>query len=229
MLTGGADASHQTITLKSILEDRQLKNRYVELLNIYAKDFLYTMKLRFQKDFSRYYFLLPKDETELKVKAKTRKRNLDSEKQVVKYFEYGKMKFFRHIAMECKHTILNGEVYLQLHPKYYFSTDGKTPLEPKTITKLTNFLTAREFNNHYADWLHFWWTYLSNGHDQIVLYQDQAYANIKGVQKPGFYNTHLRIAIGPFVEIQVPFGIPTDSKEKKKPIDIPIDQQQSLF
>lgn len=159
------------ITFAQILEDRNLRNHYIEVINEYIKAFLKVKKMAYQKEYSRFYFWKPKEQETVTISSTTRKRGQYSEKEVVKKFDYSsKLVFYRHIALECKHFFVGHELYLILQPKYYFTEDGRKPMPPKTITKLTNFLTSQEYNNHYCDWLHFWWSYLSRNDDEIVIY-----------------------------------------------------------
>jgi hypothetical protein len=225
-----ADPAHSTLTFEKVLEDRPLRNHYVELLNEYLRVFLWSKKLVLQKDLGRFYFRLPKDETSFSVQTTTRKRGQDSLKMVVKNFSYPAYSFYRHIALEVRHLFVEEEVYLVVLPKYYFSSDGKTALGGKLVTKLTNFLTSQEYNNHYCDWLHFWWEYLSNGKKEVVVFEDAAYKMVQGVQSRHFYASHLRITLNYFREFDVDFGIAGDIKSRQKKIepDAP-SPQPSLF
>lgn len=206
---------HKTYTYQMVLEDRSIRNHYVELLNEYIKQFLWSKKLAFQRDYHRYYFRVPKDEDSLSVNVTTRKRGHPSDKIVVRKYEYGKLAFFRHVALECKHTFIGKDIYLIVFPKYYFSKDGREALDPADISKLTNFLTAREFNNHVCDWLHFWWSYLSGGRDSILIYEDPAYRSLQHVQSQSFYNKHLRLTLSRYKLFDVDFTIPLDVKPRK--------------
>lgn len=199
-----------------ILEERQLRNHYVELLNEYLKAFLRTKKLAFQKDFRRYYFWLPKEQEAVIVPAVTRKRGMQTEKMVVKKYVYGKLTFFRHYALEVKHFFSGSDPYLIIQPKYFFTSDGKTPLAPKEITKLTNFLTSQEYNNHFCDWLHFWFSYISTNDKEVLVFEDPAYKAVKTVQPRSFYSKHIRIVFSNYTEFPVDFGIALDKKERKK-------------
>lgn len=224
------DTPSKFINYLSILEDKSLRNHYIELLNEHLKYFLRTKKMTFQKEYNRYYFWIGKEQEEVRVPVTTRKRGQYSEKVVVKKFDYPKFSFFRHIALQCKHLFIEGEVYLIIQPKYYFTQDGKNAVEPKLITKLTNFLTSQEFNNHFCDWLHFWWSYLSVRGEEILVYEDPAYKMITGIQNRNFYSKHVRISISNCIEFQVPFGIATDKKERRKIIETEQEKsQKTLF
>jgi len=222
------DTQAKLINYSDILNDKALRNHYIELLNAYLKSFLKTKKLAFQKDYRRFYFWLPKDQESVKITTTTRKRGQLSTKEVVRKYTYGSRTFFRHLALECKHTFIAKEPVLLLQPKYYFTSDGKTALSPKEITKLTNYLTARECNNNYCDWLHFWWSYLSYG-SELVLYADPAYQDVKTVQPRSFYTKHLRIALAEYSVMTVDFGIASDKKERKKDIQPISGSSQNLL
>ena len=217
------------VTYTTILDDRTLRNHYAELLNEYLKFFLRTKKLAYQKDYNRFYFFIGKNQEEVKVEVTTRKRGQYSEKYVVKKFDNPKLSFYRHIALQCKHMFIENDVYLILQPKYFFTKDGKTAVEPKLITKLTNFLTSQEYNNHFCDWLHFWWSYLSKN-AEILIYEDPAYKNISTAQSKSFYSNHVRLSLLNFNEFEVPFGIATDKKDRKKTVEIETESiQKTLF
>jgi len=223
------DSPPKVFSFPQILEDRSLRNHYVELLNEYIKQFLWNKRLAYQRDYGRFYFRLPKDLDSFAVDVTTRKRGKSTQKLVAQKYEYAKSSFYRHVALECKHLFVEGQVYLIIFPKYYFSKDGKEPLEPKQITKLTNFMTSREFNNHVCDWLHFWWSYLSGGSNEIVIYEDPVYRTIQQVQQKSFYNRHLRITLGKFVHFSVDFGILLDIKPKRASEEVAIDTVQTTL
>jgi hypothetical protein len=218
------------IPYSEIVESNVLKNHYVELLNEHLRSFLWNKKIVYSKDYKRYYFKFLPDESEVTVEFRTRKRNQFSEKSVVKRFDYNKLSFYRHLAVEFKYLFVDADLFIILNPKYLFTEDGRQTLEPKKITKLTNFLTSREYNNHYCDWLHFWWNFLSKGKDEITIYEDPVYKNITGPQTPKFHSKHPRILLSYYYQFEVDFGIPIDKKERKKKQNMPdISSSNLLF
>ena len=223
------DVPAKLITYAQILEDRKLRNYYIELLNQYLKYFFRTKKMTFQKDYNRYYFWIPKEEESVIIPAVTRKRGQQTQKEAVKKYTYGKLTFFRHYALECKHFFLCNELYLILQPKYYFTENGKTPLAPKYITKLTNYLTSREYNNHFCDWLHFWFSYLSANDKELIVFEDPAYKTITSVKPRSFYAKHLRIMLSDYTVFPVNFGIPLDKKERRKASNTSDGAEQNLL
>lgn len=202
------------ISFDEIVEDVDLTNIFLELLYSHFQHELRRKLLNFSKDYKRFYFRLNRDQESLEVDAKTRKRNADSKKKVVTYHEYGKDKFYRHLAVELKVKLFENSLWLIINPKYLFTSDKHNPLPPKSITKYTNYLTSREFNNEYANILHFWKDYLFNGHSDWILNRDEKDA----------------ITIGDYEKTAVQFGIAKDVKAAKKKDDNEIDSgQTSLF
>ncbi len=183
-----------------ITADINLKRHYVELINEHLKRMLYDRKLSFNKDYGRYYFrIFPDKESFVEVKNKTRKRNIEKPKKVVTAHAYGKLSFYRHVAVELKTLFIEDKPYLVIIPKYLFTKDGKNTLAPDIITKYTNFLTARQYNNQYLDWLHFWKGFLFNGSNEWILID---------------YNS-VKIAFMEYITFNVSFGIPTDKEMNK--------------
>lgn len=224
-----APDTKESITLNEVLSDTVLRNYYAELLNEHLRDFLRRKNLLFNRQHKRFYFRLPKEHNSLNVEVTTRKRGQVSSKVVIKKYEYANGIFFRHLAVEFKFRYIANEIYLIINPKYYFTSDGWNLLEPDKITKLTNFLTSREFNNHYCDSLHFWWTYLSGGKDDLVIYMHPSYNNITTVQSKNFYNKNPKIIASYFKSFTAAFGISNDVKPRSKKQDSNDTIQPELF
>lgn len=147
---------------------------------------------------------------------------------MVKYYSYGKSTFYRHIAVDFKYQYIGRDLFLVVTPKYLFTEDGKKVLEPKLVTKYTNFLTSREFNNAYCDWLNFWWSYLSFDHIELLIYEHPAYRALKAPATRSFQTKHPRIVLSSFVEELVDFGIYLDKQERKKKM-VSEPTQRTLF
>jgi hypothetical protein len=161
--------------------------------------------------------LLPNEE-EFVVTVTTRKRRFETQKKVVKKYNYGKYTFYRHLAIEFNYEFQDESIFLILTPKYLFTEDGKKTLEPKLITRFTNYLTAREYNNHFCDWLHFWWCYFTKDGNEWVLFEYAAQDN-----------KATRITLNPYFEIEVGFGIALDRAKDKEMEQTEPGHQESLF
>lgn len=201
------------LSMKIIRTDRDLQNHYVELLNLYLKNYLYHKGLSYSKDYKRFYFYKPKDSITKSILVKHESRRNTRPKKVVEYYEYGKDKFYRHSAVEFHHQFIDGYLYLSILPKYLFTKNGKETLEPKLITKYTNYLTIREFNKQVLGNIKFIFRYLSDSNPEIIVYSDNDF----------------EIAIGACYRPLVNFGIPLDSNIRKKVIrSIDSNEQTSL-
>lgn len=191
-----------SISYNVILENIALRNHYIELINEYIKEKLRTKGLRYHPKYKRYYFSFnpEKNLVPLTVEAVTRVRREKTEKKVVTWHEYGtKYKFYRHLAFNLHFHFIENELYIAFAHKYLFTEDGWKTLEPKEISKFTNYLTARDYNDKYYDWLNFWWTYLSKDSDTWEVFD---YKNVT-------------IKIQSFYSEEVSFGIPMENKMEK--------------
>lgn len=191
-----------TVSYTQITGESVLRNHYVELLNEYIKEKLRSRGLNYHPKYKRYYFSFnpEKDTAPLSVEAFTRVRRDKTEKKVVTWHEYGtKYKFYRHLAFNLHFQFIENELYVAFAHKYFFTEDGRKTLAPKEITKFTNYLTARDFNDKYYDWLNFWWTYLTKDYDTWDIFD---YANVV-------------IKVQSFYSEEVNFGIPLENKIEK--------------
>jgi hypothetical protein len=196
------DGISATISYNEVIGDIVLRNHYIELINEYIKEKLRTKGLHYHPKYRRYYFSFnpEKDTVPVVVEAFTRVRREKTEKKVVTWHEYGtKYKFYRHLAFNLHFHFIENELYVAFAHKYFFTEDGRKTLAPKEITKFTNYLTARDYNDKYYDWLNFWWTYLSKDSDTWDIFD---YANVV-------------IKIQSFYSEEVSFGIPLENKIEK--------------
>jgi hypothetical protein len=194
------------VELTEILKKQELRRNLVELMNIIFKDFVAKKGIGYHKDYRRYYFLKPKDGALRVIDKKSIKTGRESEKKVVTYHEYGKDKFFRHVAFEVDYIFNQGSIYMVVNPKYLFTLDGKETLKPSKITTYTNFLTSQEWNDQVQDQIYVALNFLSNAESGI-----------------GILNTNeMRFIVSSFIHQTVKFGIPSDipaervSKKKMK-------------
>jgi hypothetical protein len=193
------DTKSESIGFQTIKNSIDLTNIYLELFYEHIKHDLYSRDLVYSKDYHRFYFKLRKTEELLEVKTRTRKTGSESLKKVVTHHIYGKTEFFRHLAVDLRIKFFDGKLFVIINPKYLFTKDRKEPLTPKQITRYTNFLTSREFNNEYANTLHFWRTYLFKGAEDWLL----------------SVSNKENIIIGDYEKLTVKFSIPLDNKPPK--------------
>ncbi|RZK37115.1 MAG: DUF4365 domain-containing protein, partial [Hymenobacter sp.] len=101
---------------------------------------------------------------------------------------------------------IEDKVYLIVSPKYYFTSDRSTALEPEKTTKYTNYLNRKTFNDGVVDQLHFWWHHLARGSHEATIFDGSA------MNQPS-------IILSRAVDFAVTFGIPLDGEkvaQKKK-------------
>jgi hypothetical protein len=158
------------------------------------KDFLYRKGIFFNKDYKRFYFSKPKEGVGRSIEKTSIKTGKVSTKKVVTYHEYGKDKFYKHVAFEIDFIFTEGDIFIILNPKYLFTSDGKETLKPAKITKYTNFLTANEWNDQVQDQLYVVLNFLTNsaGGIEVITLDD------------------LKFHISKLIHQDVRFGIPSD-------------------
>lgn len=135
-------------------------NDYIYLLNSLLRNHLFKRDVLFNKDFRRYYFRKPRDGTERKenwVSIRTGKKA--PPRTLARFYKYGKesqIRFWRHLAASIRFITLSKNLYIQIVPKYFFTTDGKTAWDSDSVGPYTTRIKAREFNpqvlNHVLSW-----------------------------------------------------------------------------
>ncbi|MEQ8945949.1 MAG: DUF4365 domain-containing protein [Balneola sp.] len=164
-------------SFKKSLMDENLHNVCAELINKQFSETVYKKKINFNRKYKRYFFTPLFQEFDEKtgrfptrIVTYTPKKRSTATRTVVSYHEYGKSQFYRHFAFETKPILIQDQLYLIINPQYFFTSDGKNPLDdPDEITKLTNYLTAREFNQQNLNHIHFIHSYLSNKYGKLTL------------------------------------------------------------
>lgn len=150
---------------EEIYDDKSILNHYVEVLNQYIRLFLSGERKLWLNRKNKYHYFFPKPsgKDSLRIQYKTRKRESEGARTVVNYYEYGKDHFFRHAGLVYNIDFINNTPVFILNYKYHFTLDGSNPLSPLKITKYTNKLNSREFNDQVLNSLYFWNEFLSGG------------------------------------------------------------------
>jgi hypothetical protein len=184
----------EVINFELIQKSQTYRRNLIELLNLMFKDFVSKKGIWYNRDYRRYYFSKPKESNERLIEKKSIKTGKRSDKKVVTFHQYGKDQFYRHNAFEIDYVFEGDSLFMLVNPKYLFTTDGKMTLPPAKITKYTNYLTAREWNNQVLDQLY-----------QVVNFITNAEHGIDVV------NTEdLKFGLTSFIHQEVKFGIPSD-------------------
>lgn len=205
-------------SFKKCIADNEYYNICIELINRQFQDSVRRKRIAFNRKYSRYFFMPLHDDFDEKlgryrerIETYHPKKRSTATRKVVIYRTYGKDTFYRHFAFETKPVIINEELFMIINPQYFFTQDGKEPLaNPETITKLTNYLTAREFNEQILNHIHFIYSVLSNRNGKIVLCELE--------------NSELEIS--KYVSLSSDFSIPLDYVPTR--VETPVIQQ-NLF
>lgn len=193
----------------------------IELINRQFQEAMRVKKIGFNRKYRRYYFMpLHQDFDEKlgrfreRIETYTSKKKRSATRHVVIYRTYGKNVFFRHLAFETKPTVINDQLHIILTPQYFFTKDGKEPLDdPEVITKLTNYLTAREFNEQILNHIHFIYSFLAGRDGKISLCEIE--------------NSELQLS--KYISVTSEFSIPLDYMPFNKSIEGKALTQQNLF
>jgi hypothetical protein len=113
--------------------------------------------VRFNREFRRDYFPREnKTEPAFKRSWVSVRTGVANERTVVKYYEYGKDKFWRHLALETFFERFGEAWFLRIIPKYLFTEDGEKPCDSELVGPYTTSLKADEHNSQVLNHVLFW-------------------------------------------------------------------------
>jgi len=133
---------------------------------------------------------------------------------IAKHYRYGFDEFWRHTAANISFREIGSHWYLQVIPKYFFTSDGDTPYDNEKVGPYTTRIRARERNYHVLNQVLFWADVLAAGSDSIQLRLDR--------------RVLVDIAREPMTGI-APFAIPLDPAIYEEPDEVDELGQTSLF
>jgi len=142
--------------------DEERVGDFVYLLNQLLGKHMGRCGVRYNRDFGRSYF--PREnstDTAFKRAWTSVRTGVADERTVVKYYEYGKDKFWRHLASELSFERFGGEWFLRIIPKYYFTEDGEKACDGELAGPYTTSQKADEHNSHVLNHVLFWSDVLS--------------------------------------------------------------------
>lgn len=222
----------EIILFKKFLKEKITKNYAIELLNKYFRAHCFKKGIGYIKDYNRYFFKKFNNEPLSRLEQKTfvkevyrinnykpklARRDLVERETVTRYCYHDSVDFYRHFAFESHFFQDDSNLYVSITPKYFFTSDGKNVLEDKKrITRYTNYMTSREFNQQVLNHIYFIYQYLSDNKDHICL--------------ADFENC--TISIARMISIQAPFSIDyteTIQKQNESSVDDEIQLMQSFI
>lgn len=165
------DSDVESIAASEWLEsDPERQRDYVFLLNQLLGHLRYKRGLRYNRDFQRTYFPRGND-TDLEFSESwfnVRTNRKVDPRIVVKYYEYGKDRFWRHLACHLSFLRLGSNWFLRIIPKYFFTSDGRDACNPELVGPYTTRLKAMEHNMQVLNHVLFWGDYLADSDDYIA-------------------------------------------------------------
>jgi len=145
-------------------QDEDLKRLYVSLLNRLLGIHLYRSGIVYNNRFGRYYFPRENEESlEFRRTWCNIRTKKHPQRAVVKFYEYGKDRFWRHKAVDLNFRMIGNSWFLQIIPKYFFTEDGKVPYDSSRVGSLTTRIKAQEANANVLNDVLFWVDMLSGG------------------------------------------------------------------
>lgn len=144
------------------INDEERINDFIFLLNQLLGKHMARCGVRYNRDFGRNYF--PRENTIDKAFKRTWtsvRTGVTDERTVVKYYEYGYDKFWRHLASQTSFERFGGAWFLRINHKYLFTEDGEKPCNPELVGPYSTSLKAEEHNSQVLNHVLFWADVLS--------------------------------------------------------------------
>jgi len=132
-------------------------NDFVYLLNQLLGKHMGRCGVRYNPYFGRNYF--PREnttDTAFKRAWTSVRTGVADKRTVVKYYEYGLDKFWRHLACEMSFERFGVAWFLRIKPKYFFTKDGEKPCDGELVGPYTTSLKADEHNSQVLNHVLFW-------------------------------------------------------------------------
>ncbi len=152
-------------------QDGTRRRDLVFLINQLFGSHLYHCGLKYNKHFKREYFPRQND-ADLVFRQdwyNVRTGRAAPARSVVKFYEYGHTRFWRHTAASFNFKRIGSSWFLQIVPRYLFTTDGETPCEPELVGPYTTGIKAKEHNYAVLNHVLFWADVLSQRRPVIEL------------------------------------------------------------
>jgi len=163
----------ETVAAATWLTDELRTGDFVFLMKQLLGKHMVRCGLRYNPNFKRNYF--PRENsTDLEFRRlwKSSRTGVTDERIAAKYYEYGTIKFWRHLACQAAFCHFGSEWFLEIAPKYFFTTDGETAWDSELVGPYTTRLKSSEHNNQVLNHVLFWAYTLAQGGRAINLKLD---------------------------------------------------------
>jgi hypothetical protein len=138
---------------------------YVFMLNQLLGIHLRRCGVRYNREFVRNYF--PREnQTDLEFQTdwyNVRTRRRIPNRQTAKFYTYGRYSFWRHTAADISFRLIGQSWFLEIVPRYFFTSDGVTPWDSDKVGEYTTQIKSQETNQHVLNQVLFWSDVLSRG------------------------------------------------------------------
>ena len=155
-------------------QDEGDRKNYTFLLNQLLGIHLRRCGLRYNPHFRRNYFSRQnKTDTVFRQNWFNLRTGRSAPARIVaKFYQYGNNKFWRHLAVNLSFKPIGSSWFLQIIPKYFFTTDGETPWDSYKVGPYTTRIKANEHNIQVLNHIFFWADILSQQQPTIELKLD---------------------------------------------------------
>lgn len=176
--------------------DSDADRKLTALMNQALRKFLLSKGLSLEDKGRKFFFptLEANDKTALRKSWQSSKSGKSYTRTVTSYHEYGKYKFYKHLALIAKFQQYDEKWGLFIDPSHYYSLDGgfdKWTGEAARSHAIR--FRSREYNQHMLNHILFWAHFLSDGQDEWLMSADE--------------NVLLKIS-GQIPKLKANFGIP---------------------
>ena len=181
-ITGVIDGMPEEISTEEWLSRGiDAENDLRALLNGLLHRHLRSIGLSYKDKPRQYFFNIGlAEDSPIHRQWKTRKGHKRT-RLVAKYYSYGTINFYRHLALETGFKSFGTSWALNLQPRLYFTTDGTNRWKGKIAAKYAIRARSTEYNNQYLNHLLFWTHQLAKGKEEFDLkIGDQKIMIIKG-------------------------------------------------
>ena len=149
--------------LLAFWQDNDLKRGYTEMLNQLVRGHLAGCLVEYAEVYRRYYFIR-EDQHNLEFKhnwLNVRNNRPAPGRITAKHYTYGIDSFWRHLAVALNFKQFGERWFLQVIPRYFFTTDGVLPFDNTKVGSYTTKIKAKEINYHVLNHILFWSDVLS--------------------------------------------------------------------
>lgn len=162
----------EVLDARELWTDPEGHRRYVALLNKCLTKHLGQRGLRFDREHRRYWFTAEPGPSPKTISYRSKQGHHQS-RQVVRQRvrkSTGEAKEWWHVAAGLRFERVSAESWvLSIRPEYQITSDGSTPLPPKTHSAKSARRKSKIYNEGFLNLLHFWLEFLMADQPRLIL------------------------------------------------------------